>query len=82
MSKKTRAQIFFLKSILNSPGCKHAAETSYQDDNGDYQELWSELEKLELVECIGSYKWIPTEKLKRATDNAVNSAILILLKND
>lgn len=52
-------------------GVKHGAEPHTYEPNGNWSEdkddyvcvnLWKKPEKLGFIECIGSYKWIKTDK--------------------
>lgn len=57
------AEIEFMRGILLAPGCKHPAP-AFDYSLPDQPGLWPRLEEMDLIECVGSYKWRPTEKLK------------------
>jgi hypothetical protein len=52
----------FVKMVYANPGCKISSVMHYVDDGSEYgtsKALYKLPEELGLIECVGSYKWIP-----------------------
>jgi len=64
----TKYEIQFVMDVCANPGRKHPGECSHFEDDGSEFGIiinhWEAPEKLGVVKCVGSYKWIPTEKLE------------------
>lgn len=52
-------EIRFIFRVIKNPGGR--VENAFSDVTGN--SLWIRPEKLEIIECVGSYKWKPTDKL-------------------
>lgn len=65
----TEKEAEFVKLVYRNPGCKLNGpnESSYYEDDGskygEFITLWNNPEKLGLIKTVGSYKWVPTDKL-------------------
>ena len=59
----TDDEIEFVKAVYLNPGCKYPAESSkWFDDGTEYGDsvlLYTNPEKLGVIKCVGSYKWVP-----------------------
>ena len=61
------SEIEFVEKVYLNPCCKIRKTKEYIDDGSEYGTfvaLWKKPEKLGLIECVGNYKWKPTEKVK------------------
>lgn len=58
----TKEEIQFVKDVILNPGCKLSNVFLWIDDGSEYGTslaLWKKPEELGLIECVGSYKWVP-----------------------
>lgn len=66
-SMLTEHECNFVYSVFHAAGCKIPdAASHWEDDGTEYGKIvthWEKPESLGLVECVGSYKWKPTDKL-------------------
>lgn len=66
----TSHEIDFCLLVLQSPGARLDDEGQarhWEDDGSEYGQIfshWYKPEELGLIECVGGYKWVPTDKLK------------------
>ncbi len=62
----TKEEAAFVREVFNRPGCRINGASQWEDDGTEYGKNvthWENPERLGLIECVGSYKWIPTDKL-------------------
>lgn len=57
MKELTQGHTDFLKAVCQFPYSKHPTGDVYSEEGVAY---WKLLEELNLIECVGSYKWKPT----------------------
>lgn len=50
----------FVRLVFNNPGAKLNGGEAFGEDG---ESLWTRPENIGLIECIGSYKWKPTNML-------------------
>jgi len=64
----SESEIAFVEKVYLNPGCKlnNCSEEWIKDGStyGKTTSLYKKPEELGLIECIGSYKWKPTSKIK------------------
>lgn len=55
----------FVRAVVANPGSKEVGRTygTVNREDGSEHPLWHRLEELGLLNCVGSYKWEPTEKI-------------------
>lgn len=63
----TDDEIDFVNRVYENPCCKMGKIDKWIDDGSEYGtsvNFWENPEKLGVIECVGSYKWKPTSKVK------------------
>jgi hypothetical protein len=59
------AEADFVRRVVMSPGAKLNGGEAWGITTEEHTSpLWEKPEELGLIECVGSYKWIPTDKLE------------------
>jgi hypothetical protein len=61
----SKNEIDFVLLVYRSPGCKLGSGEAFCQENDQPIALWKNPEELELIECVGGYKWVPTQKLEK-----------------
>jgi hypothetical protein len=67
----SKNEINFVLLVYKSPGCKLNGGEAFCQENDQSIALWNNPEALGLIECVGSYKWVPTQKLEEAIVEAL-----------
>ncbi len=77
----TSHEVDFCILVLCKPSTKLNGEGEalhWEDDGSEFGKCvahWDRPEKLGLVECVGSYKWVPTDKLKSILRSALSAQV-------
>jgi len=66
------AEAGFVLDVLRSPGAKLNNGEAWMRDGENHKALWHLPEELGLIISLGSYKWTPTEKLRRVIVQAIS----------
>ena len=66
----TEPEMRFVLCVYRSPRSKLNSGEAWHNTDDQSTALWKNPEKLGLIEAVGSYKWIPTEKLTSLIENA------------
>lgn len=59
----TKEEIDFVYKVFENPSCKLHNCFHFDEDNTTHVPLWEKPQELGLIECVGSYKWTPTDKI-------------------
>lgn len=77
MSEARRiAKVEFIKSVLLNPGCKYPNGHTYVEGDGEYGEVFTELQAAGVVDAIGSYKWVLSDEIQSAMAVAIENGII------
>jgi hypothetical protein len=69
----SKNEIDFVLLVYKSPGCKLNGGEAFCEENDLAVPLWKKPEALGLIECVGSYKWMPTPKLEKIIVDALSN---------